>query len=351
MEKAEPGDTGRGIGARRGGACARALAAGAPPLGRHVGWRVGVKRCTGSGRSRLSSVAGGCSLAHARAGNGGEPRLAGLGRGLALEPGGAGRGPSFPPVRGRPWSTGFPVAGRGVHCAASRTPPGWTAQPGSAPPEPALGWEDICLPAWAPVLASHLSYGAFSLEQPRPSPECALPPALPSPASEPAGLLQGGVPYPKSSPRRLGSPTRPPLYSTAGTGAAEPGSSCLLFRVGWQRPGGPVGRVRVGEPRVGPASSGRPSFCCVPALFAARAERVGRVRPFLEESRPTGFCLQPEVGPVALQGVRQRELPRNPSAAGVSLFLSLRPQSLPSASSLSYCLGAHLKSVLRKDGI
>lgn len=41
----------------------------APPLGRHVAWRVGVKRCTGSGRSRLSSVAGGCSLALALAGN------------------------------------------------------------------------------------------------------------------------------------------------------------------------------------------------------------------------------------------------------------------------------------------
>lgn len=78
---------GRGFGAWRGGACARALAAGAPPLGRHVGWRVGVKRCTGSGRSRLSSVAGGCSLALARAGNGGEPRRAGLGAGVAREPG------------------------------------------------------------------------------------------------------------------------------------------------------------------------------------------------------------------------------------------------------------------------
>lgn len=54
-----------------GGARARALAAGAPPLGRHVGWRVGVKRCTGSGRSRFSRVAGGCSLALALARNGG----------------------------------------------------------------------------------------------------------------------------------------------------------------------------------------------------------------------------------------------------------------------------------------
>lgn len=54
-----------------GGACARARAAGAPPLGRHVGWRVGVKRCTGLGRSRLYSVAGRCSLALALARNGG----------------------------------------------------------------------------------------------------------------------------------------------------------------------------------------------------------------------------------------------------------------------------------------
>ncbi|KAL1779809.1 hypothetical protein HispidOSU_022572 [Sigmodon hispidus] len=63
--------TGRSLGTRRGGACARALVAGAPPLGRHVGWRVGVKRCTGSSRSRLFGVAGDCSLALARPGNGG----------------------------------------------------------------------------------------------------------------------------------------------------------------------------------------------------------------------------------------------------------------------------------------
>lgn len=86
-----------------GGARARALAAGAPPLGRHVGWRVGVKRCTGSGRSRLSRVAGGCSLALALARNGGEPGLAGLGVVVARESGrgGAARRPSLP-VRGRP---------------------------------------------------------------------------------------------------------------------------------------------------------------------------------------------------------------------------------------------------------
>lgn len=83
-----------------GGACARALAAGAPPLGRHVGWRVGVKRCTGSGRSRLSSVAGGCSPALALARNGGEPGLAGLGVVVARESGRGGARTS--PVRGRP---------------------------------------------------------------------------------------------------------------------------------------------------------------------------------------------------------------------------------------------------------
>lgn len=136
------------------------------------------------------------------------------------------------------------------------------------------------LPAGAPVLASHLSSVAFSLEQPRPSPECALPRLSPRPGSEPAGLLQGvreGVPpYPRPSRLgELGSPTRPPLHSTAGTGAAEPGSSCLLFRVGWQRPGGPVGRVRVGEPRVGPASSGRPPFSGVPAPSEREPSALG----------------------------------------------------------------------------
>lgn len=80
------GGRGRWAGLRPpgGGAYARAHVAGAPPPGRHVGWRVGVKCCTGSGRSGLSSVAGGRSRAPARAGrSGGEPgpRDSGRGRG------------------------------------------------------------------------------------------------------------------------------------------------------------------------------------------------------------------------------------------------------------------------------
>lgn len=175
-----------------------------------------------------------------------------------------------------PKSTGFPLAGRGVHRAASRTPPGWTAQPGPAPPEPARSRErgDVCLPALAPVLASHLSDRAWNNPAP---PQSVLAPRTGSePAGPPSGDRGKGIPFPTSfSPPGLDSPSRPPLHSTAGTGAAKPGSSCLLFRVGWQRPGGPVGRVRVGEPRVGSASSGRPSLSRGPASSEREPSALG----------------------------------------------------------------------------
>lgn len=205
-----------------------------------------------------------------------------------------------------------------MHRAASRTPPGWTARPGSAPPEPALGWEDARLPpGWGacPCFTPQLRSLQFRATPPLPG-VCASP-ALPSPRIgagwPPSGGPGRGPPYPRPSRLgELGSPTRPPLHSTAGTGAAEPGSSCLLFRVGWQRPGGPVGRVRVGEPRVGPASSGRPPFSGVPAPSEREPSALGEAGHSWRSPGQQVFCLQPEVGPMALQGSRPPELPRNP---------------------------------------
>lgn len=204
-----------------------------------------------------------------------------------------------------PKSTGFPLAGRGVHRAASRTPPGWTAQPGPAPPEPARSRErgDVCLPALAPVLASHLSDRAFSLEQPRPSPERARPsnrvragrPSLRGPGEGdtlPHVFLAPGTGFP--------SPAPTPQHSGDGGGEARlqlpfvPRGMAETWRPCWASPGGRAARG-VGLFR---------ETLALPwaGFVGARAERVGRGRPFLEESGPTGFCLQPEVGPVVLQG-------------------------------------------------
>lgn len=126
-----------------------------------------------------------------------------------------------------------------------------------------------------PRLTPHLRSLQFGTTPPLPR-ACSSP-AHPGP-NRPASLRGPGegVPLPTSfSPPGLDSLTRPPLHSTAGTGAAKPGSSCLLFRVGWQRPGGPVGRVRVGERRVGSASSWRPSLSCGPAPSEREPSALG----------------------------------------------------------------------------
>lgn len=127
-----------------------------------------------------------------------------------------------------------------------------------------------------------------------------------SPRSEPAGLPQGtggrgplthvflapgtGFPYPAPTPQHSGD----------GGGEARlqlpfvPRGMAETWRPCWASPGGRAARG-VGLFRETLALLWTGSV-------RARAERVGRGRPFLEESGPTGFCLQPEVGPVVLQG-------------------------------------------------
>jgi hypothetical protein len=121
---------GRQVG-RRGGAGGRAHAAGAPPPGRHVGWCVGVKRCTGFSRSRLSSATGGRSRALALAERSGGERSGG-------EPGPAGLGSPAPRARTRPEHKLLPPQKPpSMHpWRLSRTPPRTglsSLQPGPAP--------------------------------------------------------------------------------------------------------------------------------------------------------------------------------------------------------------------------
>lgn len=207
--------------------------------------------------------------------------------------------------------------------------------------------EDVCLPASAPVLASHLSSGAFSLEQPRPSPERALPPAHPltrvRACRPPSGDRGKGSPYLRlSCPRDwILLPGPHSRHSGDGGGKARlqlpfvPRGMAETWRPCWASPSGRAARG-VGLFRETLALLWARSV-------GARAERVGRGRPFLEESGPTGFCLQPEVGPVVLQG-EQTGLPRNPRSVR-SLVSGLRPSQRPLH--FSAALGTHLKSMKR----
>lgn len=150
------------------------------------------------------------------------------------------------------------------------------------------------LPAGAPVLASHLSSVAFSLEQPRPSPECALPrlsPLVPDQSRLASFRGSGeGSPLPTSfSPRgtRFPYPAPTPQHSGDGGGGARlqlpfvPRGMAETRRPCWASQGGRTARG-AGLFRETPV------LRCAGSL-GARAERVGRGRPFLEESRPTGF--------------------------------------------------------------
>ncbi|CAI9163128.1 unnamed protein product [Rangifer tarandus platyrhynchus] len=65
-------------------------------------------------------------------------------------------------------------------------------------------------------------------------PPCPSSPGRAPPASSRCRPPPSGPPRAPSPPQGPGSPS--PLHGTAGTGAAEPGSSCLLFRVGWRDP-------------------------------------------------------------------------------------------------------------------
>lgn len=154
----------------------------------------------------------------------------------------------------------------------------------------------------APLTPSSDPGAPFILEQPRPphqstfllsSGPAPLPPdpslvSRPPPCRARPGRppgIGGGVIFSVRDPARLtftggcsGAPFRPrgpssPLpsphpHGTAGTGAEEPGSSCLLFRVGWQRPtrpGRPARLIRVGEwVRGGWLASSRRLFLSLP---------------------------------------------------------------------------------------
>lgn len=173
------------------------------------------------------------------------------------------------------------------------------------------------LPAGAPVLASHLSSVAFSLEQPRPSPECALPRLSPRPGSEPAGLLQGvrgrvplthvllasgnwvPLPGPHSTAQRgRGRRSQAPAAFCSAWDGRDP--AALLGESGWANRA--WGRPLPGDPRS--------PVCRLPRS----ASRARWERQAIPGGVPANrfFCLQPEVGPMALQGSRPPGLPRNP---------------------------------------
>lgn len=155
--------------------------------------------------------------------------------------------------------------------------------------------------------------------------------ALPSPGT--------GFPFPASTVQHSGD-------GGGGAGLQLPFVSRGMAETRWPCWASPGGRAARGA-----GLFREPLALLWAGSFGARAERVGRGRPFQEESGPTGFCLQPEVGPVALQGARVSALPSNPSPAGVSPFLGLGPQSLPAASPLQCCLGSSFEVCFDKDRV
>lgn len=193
-----------------------------------------------------------------------------------------------------------------MHRAASRTPPGWTVQPGSAPPEAALR-ERTSASRLRLLSSPHTSAPEPSVwNNPAPPQNVFFPRLTPRPGSKPARFPSGtggrgplthvflapGTGFSYSAPT--------PQHSGDGGGEARlqlpfvPRGMAETWRPCWASPGGRAARG-VGLFRETLALLWAGSV-------GARAERVGRGRPFLEESGPTGFCLQPEVGPVVLQG-------------------------------------------------
>lgn len=307
--KAEPPGAGPGLGGGAGPAGARTQPARPLPAAMLAGEWVsngagrggaGGGGSAGSRRSRLPSATGARSRAPGSARRGrstGEPRPARLGgrsgpraRTLPL-PG------RTPPEHGPSPRACTPPPERGPHLRRDPflphrlRPAGWSAAhspsgsliPLQGPPiSPSGGSVFHILGAWG-TPRSHPRSGSpsrphrlpFSLEQPHPSsPGHFAPspgpgaPSLRESGEGSAGPLAGmpavplsGLLRAPSPPRGPGFPSPPPPHGTAGTGAAEPGSSCLLFRVGWQRPRPAVllGWSGWGHGCVGPPLPGDPS--------------------------------------------------------------------------------------------
>ncbi|XP_043343430.1 vegetative cell wall protein gp1-like [Cervus canadensis] len=205
----------------------------------------------GSSRSRLLSSTGGRSRAPGSARrSAGEPGPRGSGAGADR-----GRGPC--PSQERPQSADPPTTSGSMHPSvpAGSTSGGIPSYP--AGPAPRAGarplpvWVLIPLQGPPPFPSGSSSFGilgapgfprppqlrepvqaspsTFQLDPPCPSSLGRAPP--PSSRCRPP---RSGPPRAPSPPQGPGSPSPP--HGTAGTGAAEPGSSCLLFRVGWRDP-------------------------------------------------------------------------------------------------------------------
>lgn len=134
------------------------------------------------------------------------------------------------PNRPRPtgWSTAPPRLGPHSSAGTPPPPPRPTAFPSGSSSFGILGAPGFPRPPQLrePVQASP---STFPLDPPCPSSPGGAPP--PSSRCRPPPF---GLPRAPSPPQGPGSPFLP--HGTAGTGAAEPGSSCLLFRVGWRDP-------------------------------------------------------------------------------------------------------------------
>lgn len=223
----------------------------------------------GSPRSRLPNATGGRSRASGSARrSAGElgPRGSGAGAG-------PGRGPC-PFTGGRPQSAAPPAVRQSMHPRS----PSRVSTSGGTPSYPPHEVENGPLPIWVPRSAAEtppFPLGELFLSYPRSLGLPLLPPEIREPLQAspftfkprttprllPGALCSpprarrpfppgvgGGIPRPgcrpslsglprvPSLPQGPGSPSPPPPHSPAGSGAAEPGSSCLLFRVGWQRP-------------------------------------------------------------------------------------------------------------------
>lgn len=135
----------------------------------------------------------------------------------------------------------------------------------------------------------------FSWTHPAPPPWAGRPRPRPG-AGRPALGRRGPPPLRRDRAR----PPHPTAQRGRGRRSQAPAAFCSAWD-GETPPRGPAGLVEVGEGVRGAASSRGP-FVSLPVGRLPGAQRLGRGWPFREESVPTGFCLQPGVGPVALRG-------------------------------------------------
>ena len=309
----------------------------------------------GSRRSRLLNASGGRSRASGSARrSAGELGPRGLGAGA-----GPGRGPCpFP--GGRPQSAAPPAVPQSMHPRS----PSRVSTSGGTPSYPPHEVEHGPLPVWIPRSAAGtpppFPLGELFLSYPRSLGLPLLPPEIREPLQAPPSTFKprttprllpgalcspprarrpfppgvgGGIPRPgcrpslsglprvSSLPQGPGSPSPPPPHSPAGTGAAEPGSSCLLFRVGWQRPARRFCRPgRVGDWVRGAASSRRP-FLSLPVGRLPRSPAPWE-RPALPRGvRANRFLFATGVGPVSWRG-RCSSLPQKPRQGPVETHSS-----------------------------